>query len=122
MPAKAISPKDKKIKAETRRLNTIFESLDKNKRATVQPLIRNAAFTAVTLDDLQEIINSRGEDGYVQIYQNGANQHGVKQSAEMELHISLTRNYTTIIKQLLDLCPPAARENSKLLAMRQRRV
>ena len=45
--------------------------MDKNKRDTVQPLIKTAAFLAVSLDELQEIINS---EGYTVEYQNGANQ------------------------------------------------
>jgi len=118
MPTKKIYTKEEKVKKEITRLSKVFSSIDKNKLATVQPLIRVAAFIAITLDELQEIIN---REGYTHEYKNGANQHGIKQSAEAEMHIQMTRNYTTVIKQLLDLCPPEAREGSKLAAMRATR-
>ncbi|MCZ9311746.1 MAG: hypothetical protein O0V67_00065, partial [Methanocorpusculum sp.] len=69
--------KDQKIKREINRLKRVFRDLDKNKLQTVESLIRNAAFMAVSLEELQEIIN---EEGYPVEYQNGANQSGTKQS------------------------------------------
>ena len=60
--------KDQKIKKEISRLKRVFRDLDKNKLQTVESLIRNAAFMAVSLEDLQEIIN---EEGYTVEYQNG---------------------------------------------------
>ena len=108
--------KDKRIKLEVARLKRIFKCLDKNKFATVQSLIKIAAFMAVTLDDLQEIIN---RDGFTQEYKNGANQFGIKQSAEVEMHIAMTRNQSTIIKQLADLAPAEKRKDSKLNALRR---
>lgn len=108
--------KEKKVKKEILRLNRVFKSLDGNKFATVQSLIRIAAFMAVSLDELQDIIN---REGYTQEYKNGANQFGIKQSAEVELHIAMTRNHTTVIKQLADLCPAEARKDSRLEALRR---
>lgn len=61
--------KDQKIKKEISRLKRVFRDLDKNKLQTVESLIRNAAFMAVSLEELQEIIN---EEGYTVEYQNGA--------------------------------------------------
>lgn len=49
--------KDQKIKREINRLKRVFRDLDKNKLQTVESLIRNAAFMAVSLEELQEIIN-----------------------------------------------------------------
>ena len=49
--------KDQKIKKEINRLKRVFRDLDKNKLQTVESLIRNAAFMAVSLEELQEIIN-----------------------------------------------------------------
>ena len=59
--------KDQKIKREISRLKRVFKDLDKNKLQTVESLIRNAAFMAVSLEELQEIIN---EEGYTVEYQN----------------------------------------------------
>ena len=52
--------KDQKIKREINRLKRVFRDLDKNKLQTVESLIRNAAFMAVTLEEVQEIINEEG--------------------------------------------------------------
>lgn len=49
--------KEEKIKREFSRLKRIFKDLDKNKLQTVESLIKNAAFMAVSLEELQEIIN-----------------------------------------------------------------
>ena len=108
--------KEEKIKKEKARLKNVFKNLDKNKLTTVAPLISTAAFMAVTLDELQEIIN---KEGYVSEYKNGANQYGKKQSEAVEIHISMTRNLTTVIKQLADLAPLEKRKNSKLEALRR---
>ena len=65
--------KEQKIKKEIARLKRVFKDLDKNKLQTVESLIKNAAFMAVSLEELQEIINA---EGYVVEYQNGENQKG----------------------------------------------
>ena len=100
--------KEEKIKREVSRLKRIFKDLDKNKLQTVESLIKNAAFMAVSLEELQEIIN---EEGYTVEYQNGANQSGTKQSDAVKTHIA-------IIKQLCDLVPPEKKKESRLQALR----
>ena len=116
MPAKKELDKNGKIKQEKARLARVFKHLDKNKLATVQSLISTAAYIAVTLDELQEIINT---EGYISEYKNGANQFGKKQSEAVEIYIALTRNQSTIIKQLVDLAPAEKRKDSKLEALRR---
>lgn len=107
--------KDQKIKKEITRLRGVFRDLDKNKLKTVESLIKNAAFMAVSLEELQEIIN---EEGYVVEYQNGENQHGTKQSDAVKTHIAMTKNHAAIIKQLCDLVPPEKKKESRLQALR----
>lgn len=75
----------------------------------------NAAFMAVSLEELQEIIN---EEGYTVEYQNGANQSGTKQSDAVKTHIAMTKNHAAIIKQLCDLVPPEKKKESRLQALR----
>lgn len=107
--------KDQKIKREINRLKRVFRDLDKNKLQTVESLIRNAAFMAVSLEELQEIIN---EEGYAVEYQNGANQSGTKQSDAIKTYIAMTKNHATIIKQLCELVPPEKKKESRLQALR----
>ena len=56
MAAKKDLTKDQRIKREIARLKRVFRDLDKNKLQTVESLIKNAAFMAVSLEELQEII------------------------------------------------------------------
>jgi hypothetical protein len=65
-------------------------------------LIANAAFMAITLQDLQDEINA---NGVVSKYQNGENQWGTKQSPEASTYISLVNRHNAVMKQLLDLLP-----------------
>ncbi len=94
--------KNKRIETEKTRLEQIFAGIDAKRRDTVQSLIDNAAFIAVTLEDLQDEINT---NGVISEYQNGANQWGTKKSPEVEVYNTMIKNYTTIIKQLTELLP-----------------
>jgi hypothetical protein len=105
--------KTERIKKETRRLKKIFKDLEPNKRKTVDALIARAAFITVSLQELEEQLNV---EGWVEEYQNGRNQSGLKKSAAAEVHISLTKNLSTIMKQLIEMVPPAQKE-SRLMAM-----
>ena len=98
--------KEERIIAELERLTERFEVVDGNQRAIVGPLLQNAAFMKVTLEDLQERIN---EEGVTEIYQNGANQQGIKQSATLQSYNSLIKNYASVIKTLAQLLPPEKR-------------
>ena len=95
--------KEKRIKQELTRISKFFEKADGNQRALVAPLLQNAAFMAITLEDLQETINA---EGATDEYQNGANQRGIKQSATLQSYNALIKNYTTVIKALSAVLPP----------------
>ena len=102
-----------RIKREKDRLLEIFKDLEPNKLKTCQALIERAAFITISLEDLELLLN---ETGWVEPYQNGENQYGLKKAAAADVHISLTKNLNAIVKQLLDLVPPAQKE-SRLAAM-----
>lgn len=51
MAAKKDLTKDQRIKREIARLKRVFRDLDKNKLQTVESLIKNAAFMAVSLEE-----------------------------------------------------------------------
>lgn len=112
---KKIYTKEELVKKEIRRLKSIFKDLDDGKRKLVTPLIEKAAFMSVELDYLQEAIK---EKGWTSEYKNGNNQYGTKKSPEAETYISLSKNYTTVVKQLTDLVPEQKRKASKLAAFR----
>ena len=104
----AKAKKSTRIAREKDRLLEIFSGLDANKLKVCQTLIDRAAFISVSLEDLELELN---ENGWTETYTNGRNQEGVKKAAAAEAHISLTKNLNAIIKQLLDLVPPAQKES-----------
>ena len=108
--------KTTRIQREKERLFTIFKDLEINKLKTCNALIERAAFITISLEDLEEQLN---ETGWIESYQNGENQSGMKKAAAADVHISLTKNLNTIVKQLLDLVPPAQKA-SRLEALMHR--
>ena len=97
--------KTERIEIEVKRLNKIFFKLELKTKKSVKSLIENAAFMAISLEDLQETINI---NGLTEKYQNGANQWGVKKSAEIEIYNVMVKNNMAIVRQLTDLLPKAA--------------
>ena len=95
---KADMTKDYYIKCEIKRLKKIFENLTQDASAVAE----NAAFMAVSLNELQALIN---EHGYTEEYQNGANQCGIKKSSEVEIYNTMIKNFNTTMKQLIDMLP-----------------
>lgn len=100
-----------KIKKEIKILTNVFQNLDETKLKLVKPLINEAAFQKVTLEETREIIN---RDGIIEEYQNGANQKGYKKSSAVEVYDRMIKTYTATIKQLCDLLPKDDMENSPL--------
>lgn len=103
--------KDERIKKEMRRIRRALHDLDKNKLAIVEPLIQTAAFTSVSLGELEATIN---ENGFVVEYKNGENQFGTKQSDEVKTLIALQKNLTAAIKTLADIAPPTKEKKGRL--------
>lgn len=108
--------KETRVKREKDRLLEIFKDLEPNKLKTCLALIDTAAYITVSLRELEEQLNLTG---WVETYQNGENQFGMKKAAAADVHISLTKNLNAIVKQLLDLVPPA-QKSSRLEAMMNR--
>lgn len=107
--------KQQRIKREIARLKKVFNNLDKNMLTTVGSLINRAAFMTVSLQELEEEINT---NGYIAEYKNGENQFGEKQSDAVKTHLAMTKNLAVVIKQLAELVPPEKKKNSRLQALR----
>lgn len=103
MPKKKERTKEERISEELKRISDLFSDLDSKQRSAIMPLIQNAAFMKVSLEDLQEIIN---RDGVTEVYQNGANQYGVKQSAAVQSYNVMIKNYAAAIKTISSMIPP----------------
>ena len=103
--------KKRLIAAELKKLEHLFEPLGEKEREFLQPLLENAAFMRVTLDELQQEIN---QSGAVDSYQNGAAQHGVKISANIQAYNQLMKTYHALMDKLLARLPADERKGDAL--------
>lgn len=91
-----------RIEIKKTELMKIFSALPEKQLTVATDLINQAAFMAVTLEDLSEKISINGT---VEEYTNGANQSGRKISSDAKLYGSLIAKYTAITTKLLKLIP-----------------
>ena len=110
---KADLTKDQRIRREYQRMKKLFSAMPENELKFCDPLLQNAAFMKVTLEDLQKQIN---ENGTSDSYQNGANQSGTKASADLQAYNSLAKVYNALMDKLSGKLPKEIRK-SKLQAM-----
>lgn len=104
--------KELNISAELKKLKKIFNEIETRKQNIVVGLIESAAFMRVELKKLEEYIS---EHGRTEHYQNGATQYGKKKSSEVEVYNAMIKNYSNIIKQLIDLLPGNGDASDELL-------
>lgn len=104
-------PRNTRIDYEARRLTKIFANIEKEKLDLCKKLIENAAFMSVSLKDLQKTIQ---QDGWVEEYQNGANQKGKKTGSAALLYVKLSNNYRQIIADLVKLLPKSEQELARM--------
>src|SRR5690606_5469760 len=93
--------KEKRIKREKSRLNRILKDLSKDKKKMAEGLISQAAFMRVTLEELQEIMNT---DGPVELFEQGS-QRILREHPAAKTYNTMVRNYTAVCKALFDLLP-----------------
>lgn len=81
-------------------------------------LIRKAEFMNGELQKLQEIIK---EKGWVEEYQNGQNQKGLKKSSEGDTYNQLIKNYAQLMRQIADNLPEEKDKEDELDEFMKRR-
>ena len=106
--------KDQRIWREYDRMKELFATMPENELRFCDPLLQNAAFMAVTLQDLQIAINA---NGVTDVYQNGANQSGTKASADLQAYNSLAKVYNALMDKLSNRLPKEIKQ-SRLAALR----
>lgn len=111
---KAELTKDQRISDEYVRMKELFSAMPANELMFCDPLLQNAAFMKVTLEDLQQAIN---ENGVTDQYQNGANQSGTKASADLQAYNSLAKVYNALMEKLSNRLPKMIKQ-SRLAALR----
>jgi len=113
-PNKGELTKDQRISEEYARMKDLFAAMAENELRFCDPLLQNAAFMKVTLEDLQQAIN---ENGVTDQYQNGANQSGTKASADLQAYNSLAKVYNALMDKLSGKLPKMIKQ-SRLAALR----
>ena len=107
--------KAEEISKELKKLKKIFKNIPKDKKNLVEKLIETAAFMSVELKGLEDYISKYGVS---EEYQNGKDQYGTKMSTEASAYNTMVKNYTSIIKQLIELLPdglPGTKEGNALM-------
>ena len=94
--------KETRVAEEQKRLDELFRLLPARKYALVVPLLENAAFMKVELEDLRAVISVNGA---TESYQNGATQKGQKASAELQAYTALIKQYNAISERLEKMLP-----------------
>ena len=94
---------DERIEAKRAELMEYFKYLPEEKLHVASDLISQAAFLAVALEDLAEVIS---EEGMTEEYVNGRDQSGRKISSNAKMYSSLIGKYNTIVTRLLKIVPP----------------
>lgn len=97
-----------RVEAKKTELLETFAGLSEKQMKVAADLIGQAAFMAVTLEDLAASIS---ENGTVEEYTNGANQSGRKISSDAKLYASLIAKYTQIVTKLLKIVPKEQKKN-----------
>lgn len=101
--------KKKEIKKEINKLTKIFKKIDVNIYNIAKNLIDEAAFMSVTLKENRKYIE---EHGVKELYMNGKGQFGYKESVESKNYNTMIKNYSSVIKQLIDFLPKEEKKNA----------
>lgn len=98
---------NKEISSEIKRLTKIFEHISPDKKTLCANLIQNAAFMAVKLRELQDMIDT---DGMVERYDNGGGQCGNKIGSAVQIYQKMLPSYNQVIKTLAGMLPSGEKE------------
>ena len=91
-----------RVQAERKRLETLFQGAEENKRDFIRREIEKLSWLNVSIADLQQEID---EQGAVIEYQNGREQHGRQQNPACKLLIEYEKLSNTIVRALLPVLP-----------------
>ncbi len=101
-------PDDKEIRNEFKRIWKLFEGAPEKQLKLAGGEIARAAFLAVTIARLEKDIS---KNSYEEAYQNGQNQMGKKKTAAADLHVSYTKNFLAVMRQLHSVLGASGEEN-----------
>lgn len=95
---------DKRVNAEIRKINKVLKDADvtEYRRKSLQPIIENAAYMCVKLQDTIEVL---GESDVCVPYDNGGGQKGIKENPVFKGYESLFKTYMLAMGKILDTLP-----------------
>lgn len=91
-----------RYKSELGKLKRSLKHIDKKDLKIAEVLIKNMAFITVQMEELALMVEA---DGYLSVYQNGANQVGVKKSVPADLYTVSCKNYAVLFGKLQAILP-----------------
>lgn len=97
------------ILTELKKLQKIFENISPDKRSLCESLMQNAAYMAVKLKELQNLID---EDGMIEDYDNGGGQSGRKIGSAVQIYQKMLPSYNQVIKTLASMLPAGEKEQA----------
>ena len=104
---------NERIELKRAELMESFEGMPPEKLKVASDLIGQAAFLAVSLEDLAEVIS---KEGMTEQYTNGKNQSGRKISSNAKMYSALIGKYNTIVNKLLKIVPPHVETKAERLS------
>lgn len=84
-----------------------------NRKEAAAALVKEAEFIASQLKKLQKDLK---KEGWVEVYQNGKDQTGIKKSSKGETYIQLVKNFVAVIKGLTDILPSETAGTDEMMA------
>ena len=96
-------------KLDKKPIEELINTLPKAKKSVALGLLDKALFMDEELGKLQKVLK---EKGWVEEYQNGANQCGLKKSSEADVYNGMIKNYNSTLKQIADLFPAENKSES----------
>lgn len=94
--------KDTKVQDEIDRLTSQFDNLSEKALEILSGPIAEVSFMKMKLNELKTIIN---REGFIEEYKNGENQFGYKKSAAVEIYNTMIKNYTALMKEIINRFP-----------------
>ena len=104
-----------RVEQERARIMALFDGADGNRLDFIRETVKQLAWLAVSIQDLQDDID---ENGAVVPYQNGRNQGGLQQNPSCKLLIDCEKIFNTKFRALLPVLPEKQRKGSKLEMLR----
>ena len=99
-------------KAGFTKVSRKIKELPPEKRELAAKLLEKAKFMDGELMKLQEALE---EKGWVEEYQNGANQRGFKKSTEGDMYNALIKNYNSVLSALYKMLPEETTAGDELI-------